>query len=203
MRSIGSEYRITLPQFTFSFVPFALLLGAALLAAETTQRLDFYRTVYTIWATAVLVTPALCAFALPGDSPVKSNVWLLFWTFSFIVYIVHLLYAVLGVYHGSFREFIDGQGWFPALNNVVFTAWWTFDLALAWFYRSEQDWVWKQRVAAHIYIGGTFVLATVVLKHGFINVIGVTMTLALLVCLVIRYDHARGLRRKAHGGIVH
>ena len=203
MRSSASEYRITLPQFTFSFVPFALLLGGALLAAETTQQLDFYRTVYTIWATAVLVTPALCAFTLPGDSTTKRNVWLLFWTFAFIVYIVHLLYAVLAVYHASFREFMDGQGWFPALNNVVFTAWWAFDLALAWLRVPETGWVWKQRLAAHIYIGGTFVLATVVLKHGFINVIGIAMTLSLLVCLLIHYDYARGLRRKIHGGVVH
>jgi hypothetical protein len=187
-------YGIGLLEFTLAFVPFGFLLGAALLAAETTMDLDFYRTVYTIWATTALVTPALCAFALPGDSARKGALWLLFWSFAFIVYIVHAGYAYFGVYHGSFREFLGGQGIFPAANNVVFTLWWAFDLLLAWFYRSPAAWVQKQRIAAHVYIGGVFIVSTVILKHGFINVLGILLTLSVLLCLVIRFDAWRRSR---------
>lgn len=188
--SIGG-YRISLLEFTLAFIPFGFLLGAALLAAEPTMDLGFYRTVYTIWATTALVTPALCAFALPGESAGKEAIWILFWTFAFTVYIVHLGYAVFSVYHGSFSEFLAGQGDFAAVNNVIFTLWWAFDLLLAWFQRAPSGWVQKQRIAAHIYIGGTFVVSTVILKHGFINVIGGVMTAAILLCLVIRLDAMR------------
>ena len=189
----SERYRITLLEFTVSFVPFALLLGAALLAAETSMDLGLSRTVYTLWATAALVTPALCAFALPGHSAAKENIWILFWTFAFTAYLVHAYYALFWVYHGSFREFLDGQGIFPAVNNVVFTAWWALDLWLAWFRPSRADWVRKQRIAAHIYIGGLFVISTVVLKHGFVNVLGALLTGAIVICLLIRYSQARSV----------
>ena len=187
-------YGIGLLEFTLAFVPFGFLLGAALLAAETTMDLDFYRTVYTIWATVALVTPALCAFALPGHSSRQGAIWLLFWSAAFVVYIVHAGYAYFGVYHGSFQAFLGGQGIFPAANNVLFTLWWAFDLLLGWAYRGPAAWVEKQRIGAHIYIGGVFVVSTVILKHGFINVLGVILTLSVLLCLAIRFDAWRKSR---------
>jgi hypothetical protein len=78
-------------------VPFGLLLGAALIAAEATFDFGFSRTVYTIWATTALITSALCAFALPGDWSRKHNIWLLFWTFSFLVILKRGFITVLGV----------------------------------------------------------------------------------------------------------
>ncbi len=172
-------------------MPFGLFLAAALLAAETTFEFGFYRTVYTIWATTALVTPAMCAFALPGNSDRQRNIWLLFWCFSLACYLVHLGYAVFSVYHGSAQEFLKGQGMFAAVNNVVFTLWWAGDVYLAWFNRSGARWVWVQRVAAHIYIGLTFVASTVFLKHGFINVLGILFTASVLICLMARFDARR------------
>jgi len=186
-----TSYNITLADFTIAFVPFGLLLGAALLAAEATMDLGFYRTVYTIWATTALVTPALCAFALPGESDRKRNTWLLFWTFSFIAYIVHASYAVFSVYQGSAREFLVGQGTFPAIINVIFTLWWALDVYLAWFHTSDARWVRIERVAGHWFIGLTFFMSTVFLKHGFINVLGILMTLSVLICLMVRFDAKR------------
>ena len=182
--------KITLLEFTVSFVPFALLVSAALFAAETSLDPSLYRTIYTIWVTAILVTPALCAFILLNGSPVTFNVWLLFWTFSFAAYLVHLAYAVFGAYHGSFSEIVAGQGIFPLVNNVVFTVWWTLDVALAWFHAAPTPWIRKQRIAAHVYIGGTFIISTVVLKHGFINVLGVALTAAVVISFLIRFSHA-------------
>ena len=192
MNTQNSEtYVITLDDFSIAFVSFAALLGAALLAAESTMDLGFYRTVYTIWVTTVLVTPAICAFALPGTSPRKEVTWLLFWSFAFIAYVVHLLYAVLSVYHGSFHEFLAGQGVFAAVNNVIFTAWWALDVFLAWFHHRPARWVNIERVAGHIYIGLTFFASTVILKHGFINVLGTLFTVSTLICLMIRFDARR------------
>jgi hypothetical protein len=184
----SKRYGITLADFTIAFVPFGILLGAALLAAEATFDFGFNRTVYTIWATTALVTPALCAFALPGDSSRRQNIWLLFWTFSFLVYVVHVGYAIFTVYHGSAREIIAGQGVSGVIVNVVFTIWWAGDLVLAWFSSSEARWIGIERTAVHVFVGVTLFVSTIILKHGFITVLGVAMTVSVLCCLFVRFD---------------
>ena len=191
----SAPYRITLADFTIPFVSFGVLLGVALMAAETQMDLGMYRTIYTIWVTAALVTPALCAFALPGTSDRLRNAWLLFWTFSFIAYLVHAGYAFFSVYQGSMQEFLAGQGMGAAIINVIFTLWWALDVLLAWFYHSDSRWVRIERVAGHIFIGLTFIVSTVFLKHGFINVIGIVLTASVIVCLMVRFDATR--RRNA------
>lgn len=187
----STPYRITLADFTIPFVSFGVLLGVALMAAETKMDLGMYRTVYTIWVTAALVIPALCAFALPGNSDRIRSTWLLFWTFSFSAYLVHFGYAFFSVYHGSVQQFLAGQGLFAAINNVIFTLWWALDVALAWFYHSDTRWLRIERVAGHIYIGLTFMISTVFLKHGFINVIGIVLTASVIICLMMRFDARR------------
>jgi hypothetical protein len=191
-----APYHITLDDFTIPFVSFGVLLGVALLAAETKMDMGMARTVYTIWVTAVLVTPALCAFILPGNSTRQRNVWILFWTFSLVAYLVHMSYAIFSVYHGSMQEFLAGQGIFAAINNVIFTLWWILDVLLAWFYRGDTRWLRIERIGAHIYIGLTFIASTVFLKHGFINVIGIALTASVIICLMICFD----ARRKAQLG---
>ena len=194
---MAKRYPITLVEFTIAFVPFCLLLGSALLAAEVADDIGLARTVYTIWATTALVTPALCAFVLPGSSDRRRAIWILFWTFALVVYLVHLHYAVFWVYHGSFDEFIAGQGWFAAINNVVFTIWWLLDVLLAWFYRDDIPWVRTERILAHWYIGLTFFASTIFLKHGFINVLGILMTSAIVICMFIRIDSIRAAAGRA------
>jgi len=191
-----TPYRITLTDFTIAFVSFALLIAVALMAAETNMDVGMYRTIYSLWVTAALVTPALCAFVLPGDSPRIRNTWLLFWTFSFFAYVVHASYAVFSVYHGSLHEFLAGQGTFPAINNGIFTLWWALDVLLAWFYHSDARWVRIERVAAHIYIGLTFVASTLFLKHGFVNVIGIVLTVSVVICLMIWFDAKRSVKQR-------
>jgi hypothetical protein len=193
----SAPYRITLADFTIPFVSFGVLLGAALMAAETQMDLGMARTVYSIWATAALVTPALCAFALPGNSDRIRNTWLLFWTFSLIAYLVHAGYAFFSVYEGSTKEFLAGQGTAPAIINVIFTVWWTLDVLLAWFSRSDAGWLRVERIGAHIFVGLTFMVSTVFLKHGFINVIGIVLTASVIICLMVRFDAGRRLYRAA------
>lgn len=190
----SSTYRITLADFTIAFVSFGVLLGVALMAAETQMDMGMARTVYTIWVTAALVIPALCAFALPGDSERIRNTWLLFWTFSFFAYLVHAAYAIFSVYHGSMKEFLAGQGTVPAIINVVFTVWWALDVVLAWFYHKDARWVRIERVAGHIFIGLTFIASTIFLKHGFINVIGIVLAASVIICLMMRFDARRSTK---------
>ena len=77
------------------------------------------------------------------------------------------------------------QGPIIATSNFLDTAWWAFDLLLAWFVNSRARWIRVQRTLAHIYIPATFFVSAVVIKHGFVRALGIVMTLTMLVSIVV------------------
>ena len=177
---------ITLEQFTMAFVPFALLLAAALLGAETSLDLMHERMIYSIWATMPLMIVALCLFILPQRSEPRRNVWLLFWTFAYLLYMVHFYYAVVVHYHASVAEVFREQGIRIAGSNFLDTFWWGLDVILAWVVSSDPKWIRVERALLNIYLPLTFFVASVVIFKGFVNVLGYAMTAAILICLVMR-----------------
>src|SRR5437764_1095854 len=143
--------RIGLTELTNVFVPFVLLLAAALLLPETRQGVLHARIIYTIWVALGFLIPAVFLFFLPGNGPRKSAYWLLCWTAGLIAYLVHFYYTVGVFFHGSLREVYAAQRPVIATSNLIDTAWWTFDVVLAWFVR-DRKWIRVQRVIAHVYI---------------------------------------------------
>jgi hypothetical protein len=206
LQPVDSKRNITLSQFTTTFVPFALLLTAAMMVPEAPQILDHHRAVYTIealvyyriifsiWLTMAFLIPGEVLFFLPGDSERKRNYWLLCWTFGFLAYLVHFYYTVGVVFHGSLREVYAAQGMIIATSNLLVTAWWGFDLLLAWFVKSRAKWIKVQRTLAHLYIPLTFFISAVVIKRGFVRGLGIVMTVAILISIawrLIRRRHKR------------
>ena len=206
METHYSRQPITLTQFTATFVPFALLLVAALMVPETPQILDhnrayytiellvYYRTIFSIWLTMVFLIAAEVLFFWPGDSPARRNYWLLCWTFGFLAFAVHFYYTIGIIFHGSLREVYAKQGVVIATSNLVDFAWWTFDLVLAWFVKSEAKWIRVQRVLVHLYIPLTFFVSAVVIKRGFVRGLGIFMTVAILGTLAVRFVRRRHTR---------
>jgi hypothetical protein len=182
---------LTLSQITATFVPFGLLLAAALLAAEATLDLPQYRMIYSIWVSLVLAIPALCLFILPGASQTRSNFWALLWTFAYCAYLVHFYYAVFLHYHGSFSEMISHQGLKIAGPNLLVTAWWGFDVVLAWTIDSSRSWVRVERTLAHFLVSAIFFVSSVLIFKGFVNLLGYTMTAAIAICIAIRIFQRR------------
>jgi hypothetical protein len=82
-----------------------------------------------------------------------------------------------------------------ATSNLLDTAWWAFDLLLAWFVSSNAKWIKVQRTLAHLYIPATFFVSAVVIKHGVVRVLGILMTLSLLISIAIR------LFKRKHGPV--
>lgn len=205
--------KITLTQFTLTFVPFALLLTAALMAAELPQILDnhrsvytiqsqvYYRAIFTIWLAMAFMIPALFLFFMPGESDAKNNYWLLCWTFAFLAYLVHFYYTVGVVFHASLAEVYAKQGALIATSNLLDTSWWAFDLILAWFVRSNAKWIKIQRIGAHIYIPLTFFVSAVVIKHGFVRALGIVMTIAILSSIVWRLIKGKHERPMTDAGV--
>lgn len=206
MTPAESRRHITLTQFTNTFVAFALLLSVALMAPEAPQIIDnhrafyniealvYYRTIYSIWLTMAFLIVAEVLFFYPSDSERKQNYWLLCWTFGFLAFVVHFYYAVGVIFHGSIREVYAKQGFVIATSNFVDLAWWGFDLALAWFVKSEAKWIRVQRVLAHLYIPMTFFVSAVVIKRGFVRGLGVLMTVAIVFTIILCFLRRRHSR---------
>jgi hypothetical protein len=115
------------------------------------------------------------------------------WTFSYLAYLVHFYYAVIVTFGGSVGRVYADQGPLIATTNFLLTLWWGLDVLLAWIQKSEPRWARIQRVAAHVYVGVMFVIATLALKAGIIRYLGILMTTAVLSCLAVR-----GWRRLSH-----
>jgi len=183
--TVNRPERIGFVQFAIVYVPFGLLVTLALVAPERTQNPDLNRTVLTIWATTVLLIPSLCLFMFRGVSGTANNYWLLFWTFSFLSYLVHFYYGTFVQFDG-FGDTLAKQGTLIAGTNFLLTFWWGIDVVLAWLFRSPPGWIWKQRVALNVFIFVVFIVADVFLKEGTIRSLGLVFAAVVGSCFLIR-----------------
>jgi hypothetical protein len=170
--------------FAFTFVPFALLLSIALLAAEQADSLDHARLLYSSWVSLVFATPALCLYVFPRTRDGEYE--LLAWTFSYSAYLVHFYYAFGVTYGGSFARTYASQGPVIATSNFALTALWTFDVVANWAAPRNAKWHEAVRLAARTFAFTIFVVSAVVIFGGFVRVLGVTMIAAVACCLIVR-----------------
>jgi hypothetical protein len=177
--------RISFTQFTNSYVPFALLIALALLVPETTQNLDRYRTIYTIWATTLLLIPALCLYLFSDANVAVYNYWHLFWTFSYVAFLFHFYWAVFVVFKGIHGTFV-GQGNLIASTNFLLTFWWGTDVVLSWLITSLPTWLRWERAGAHLSVFSIFSITTLVLRPTPITkALGFTLTIAVAASFAI------------------
>jgi hypothetical protein len=180
-----STYResgVRFEEFAKVYTVFALLVAAAILFAERAPALNLYRTIYTIWATTVLLTPALCLYLLRQISPTAYSYWLLFWTFSYLAYLVHFVWAVFIIF-GGFRETFTGQGAIIAGTNFLLTAWWGLDVVLAWL-APEKGWIKWERLGVHLFTFAVFAVTLLYLKDGRIRILGTILAASVIVSLL-------------------
>jgi len=186
---------MSLTAVTSTFVPFAILLSVALLAAEQSDTLDHSRMIYASWIALGFAAVALSLFVFPRT---RAGQWeLLTWTFALAAYLVHFYYA-FGVKYGfGIARTYAAQGPVIATNNFLVTALWSFDVAAGWFARRDARWLAIERVCARALVLVTFVTAAVIIFDGFVRVLGVAMVIAIVSCIA-----ARVLERLARRGAV-
>lgn len=177
--------RPSFPEFAAVFIPFSFLLSAALLVPETQQQLTHGRVIYSIWVTVLFMIPALWLQLSRAAGQRARAYWQLCWSAAWAAYMVHFCFTVGVVFHGSLGEVYAAQGPVIASSNLLDTAWWTFDVALAWFVTAERRWISVQRLAAHTYIAMTFFVSAVVIKHGVVKALGIAMTAAAVSGIVL------------------
>ena len=151
----------------------------------------YYRVVFTIWATAILLTPALCFFILFKPGPMEDY-WRAFWTFSYVAFLSHLYWTVLATFHGNLWEIFHSQSWHipkPNLERIVehpgfdsvLALWWGLDVVLVWLVWRDVKFVRLQRGAVHLVAFIMFVRALEAPKASrFAHLLGMIMATTVL-----------------------
>jgi len=177
-------------------------------AAEQPHTAVYYRILFTIWVTVLLLIPAF-AFYIMRRPSVTSNYWLLFWTFSYLAYLCHFYWAVFGLFEGDFREILSSpRGANPNSEKVVcnpipdfvLTVWWGVDVLLAWFITYNNRFIQWQRGILQVVAFVMFFGATVVApKAGLTaHLLGLAMAATVTMFLVLRTI----VRRLDHGSFL-
>ncbi len=175
---------VTLPQFAAAFVPFALLTTAALVAPELGRALDLGRTRYTIWATTVLLIPALTLYPFRSLGRRTANAAHLFWTAALAAYLFHVWWAVVIVL-GGIGETFRAQGAFIAGTNFFLTAWWVLDALLLWAVRHPAKPLIWARLAARVFVFLVFAVTLLVLRED-VRTFGIVFVVPVVGAALVR-----------------
>jgi hypothetical protein len=214
---------ITGGQFGFVLALFLVLMALAHLGAEASRWQDekrenqwlekvaanqpvgprpvahtviYYRIIFTIWATILLLTPALCFYVLRRPS-VTSSYWLLFWTFSYLAYLTHFYWATELFHWDQFQQIFSAKEGMQAdpekvvehpIPDLILTVWWGIDVILAWIITYNPRLVQIQRGVLQLVTFIMFVGASVLASKAEIvaRLLGITMVLAVTSCFVLR-----------------
>src|SRR5215813_14726289 len=84
----------------------AALLKGAIGAGRQTVVHDL--VVLTIWATMILLTPALC-FRVLARRGARNSYWRAFWTFAYLAFLAHVYWTVFGTFNGNLAEVFHSQ----------------------------------------------------------------------------------------------
>ncbi len=208
MRTLQQSPSMARSRYLFVFALFlvleALAHGCAEVAAALSARrpgpehhtVVFYRVIFTIWVTIILLTPALC-FHIFSRSDAANTYWRAFWTFAYLAFLTHVYWTVIGTFHGDLHEVFHSQeGVATDPEKIVdnpgpdffLTAWWGLDVLLAWTVSDNRTWVRVQRGAVHMLafgmFFGAFVLAS---KAGIVaRLLGIVMALTVTGCALLR-----------------
>src|ERR1700722_3900731 len=194
-------------QFWFVFALFILLMALAHGGAELQAQLDahaalglpvhnvlYYRVIFTIWVSIILLTPALC-FHVFSRASAANSYWRAFWTFSYLAFLTHIYWTVFVMFHLNWAEIFHSQAGIAVDPqrvvehpgpNLFLAAWWGLDVSLAWLV-PDLKWVRVQRGAvpllAFIMFFGEFTLSS---SAGMLaHVLGIVMLMAVAGCFLL------------------
>jgi hypothetical protein len=195
MKAIPPQ-EITLGQFTPVFVSWGLLAVGALMWPELTQSLDLNRTKATIWATSILLIPALTLYPFRSVSRRTANLAHLYWTVAYLMFLLHAYWAIFVTFHGV-RDTFAQMGIAIAGMNFLLLGWWGLDVVLLWTVPSYSPRMDRFQRTTRVFTFLVFALTLIVLRGGPARVLGYVFVGAVALALAVRFwardrlDYAR------------
>ncbi len=188
-------HRITLTQISVSLAAFALLTAFAVFWPLLTANLIFERTHATAWAMTLLATPAFYIFARTYGRAPLTNWWRLFWTFGWIMALLHFWFGLFGMHAGDPISVFQRQGWVLAGTIFLLIALWGWDVVNAWV---QPDWWEEDFLSRHLafWVGLiAFFVSTVLFNNDVPSLVtGLLMAAAVLLGAAQRVDALSGWR---------
>src|SRR5262245_14984151 len=159
----------------------------------STPDVYYYLTINSIFASIVLLIPAISAFVLrrpAGPGPC----WLMFWTAAWLFFALHRWCGVGDVLGGVDRVFHDPMKP-PRVTNptgdTVIAVWWTADVALAWWIAlraaSVPLWIHIERGVLHGLIFVSALVSSIVLaSNDYVRAAGILLLLTTMASVTYR-----------------
>jgi hypothetical protein len=197
MKAIPPQ-EITLGQFTLVFISWGLLAVGALIWPEFTEALDLNRTRATIWVTSILLIPAVALYPFRSASQCTANLAHLFWTFAYLMFLLHAYWAIFVIFDGV-RDTFAQMGIIIAGMNFLLLGWWGLDVVLLWTVPSESNRMHRFQRATRVFTFLVFALTLIVLRGGPARVLGGVFVGVVALALAVRFwardNYARPLVR--------
>ena len=121
----------------------------------------YFRVINTIASVYILVLPALCIFAYRRKGE-PMGYWLAFWTFAFVMYVVHVLAAVGGMMDWHWHYILTCRLLVNhPYNDIPLSILWGVDVILAWLVVlgskkhdiwNSPNWVRAERGFVHLWL---------------------------------------------------
>jgi hypothetical protein len=178
--------RISLLEFSAAFISFGLILSAAMLWPEGTQSLDLDRTKATIWGASIMLIPAMALYPFEDLSLRTSNLAHLFWSFAYLIFLVHAFWAVFIIFHGVADTFKE-MGTRIASVNFLLVIWWGLEVLLVWTARHVTRGFALFQLATRVFVFLVFALTLLFLRGmGPVRILGIVFVAVTILALIIR-----------------
>lgn len=175
---------ITLGQFTAVFVPAVVLLVWALMKPELGGDLDMGRTKLTIWATTILLIPALALYLFRELGPAVTNLAHLFWIAALAVFLAHAWWAIYVIFDGVADTFLR-QGILIAGVNFLLLGLWVLDVLILLLVPARHQVPALQKLV-RLLAFAVFAVTLVALRDGAVQLLGFVFVGGLTAAAVVR-----------------
>ncbi|MEQ9124052.1 MAG: hypothetical protein RIM80_15975 [Alphaproteobacteria bacterium] len=169
-----------------AFALFALAVAAATFSALLSPAPDYARAANSIWPCIALGGWAV-ARALNRCPDAFDGLWRVLWTLGFLAYLIHLWFALGGVFQWSLGAVFDVQGTVVTAANLALAALWGVSVAAAWL-GIRATWL---HIAAKTLFAATTVVASIPFARDMASLAGGLLVVAVWIgALALRRQRA-------------
>ncbi len=176
----------------------------------------YYTTAFTVWATLILLSAAMCLYFLHLSNPSLRNYWILLWTFAWIAYCIHVGWAAVVAFDKAGigkdrngkdrtvfnsktetetkREIVVQQGRVEkAVPNSILLVVWGVDVILSWFVGRVAVWRRFVRPIVHVAVFAVAFGASVTQAKASseAGLLGILMALSVALCVAVAVTQRR------------